>query len=224
MKLYLIRRFNLIVLILGLGFIHVYGNAHAQSISLHEKDIKLSDLFLKLRAQSSYDFFYDEKVLAGIEPISIDIEKASLEDALESIFKGLPLTYSIDNKVVVVVSKPKPEHRGVPEKAKATQQTVRGTVIDAETQQSLAGVTVLVKGTTRGTSTNENGVYILSDVSPGQVITFSIMGYTPQDVTVGTQQTINVSLNMVSDVLEEMVVVGYGRQQKRNLTGSVTSL
>src|SRR5690606_21547898 len=63
-----------------------------------------------------------------------------------------------------------------------------------------------------------------SDVSPGQVITFSIMGYTPQDVTVGTQQTINVSLNMVSDVLEEMVVVGYGRQQKRNLTGSVTSL
>lgn len=224
MKPYLIRRFNLIVLIVGLGFIHVYGNAHAQTISLHEKNIQLADLFLKLRLQSSYDFFYDEKVLADIGPVSVDLEKASLKEALESVFKDLPLAYTIDNKVVVIVAAPRGTSTSGEKTKLVAQQTIRGTVVDAETKQSLAGVTVLVKGSTRGTSTDENGNYVLAEVRPGQVLTFSIMGYTSQEVTLGSQQTINVSLTMVSDVLEEMVVVGYGRQEKRNLTGSVASV
>lgn len=106
----------------------------------------------------------------------------------------------------------------------AQTKTITGKVIDFETGQPILGVNVLVKGASTGTSTGAGGVYSLSGVNNNQQLSFTILGYISQEISVGNQQNINVSLKSSSNTLEEMVVVGYGRQKKRNLTGSVVSV
>ena len=105
----------------------------------------------------------------------------------------------------------------------AQAQTVTGKVIDSESGESLPGVTILLKGTTTGTFTDVNGNYSLSTSSGDDVLVISFVGYTSQEITVGSQSTINVSL--VSDVseLEELVVIGYGESSIKDATGRSSS-
>ncbi|MFD2966797.1 SusC/RagA family TonB-linked outer membrane protein [Sphingobacterium bambusae] len=106
----------------------------------------------------------------------------------------------------------------------AQTRTVTGQVTDADSGRPLLGVSVFVKGTSRGTSTGEGGRFSLVGVQAGEVVNVALIGYVAQDVTIGQQQTINIMLKPSTNVLEEMVVVGYGQQKKRNLTGSVVSV
>lgn len=101
------------------------------------------------------------------------------------------------------------------------QHTVTGTVNDAATGESLPGVTVMVQGTNIGAATNAEGEYSLVVPGPDAVLVFSFVGYETQRITVGDLQTIDVELGSVAVALDEMVVVGYGTVQRRDLTGSV---
>ncbi|AYB31933.1 SusC/RagA family TonB-linked outer membrane protein [Chryseolinea soli] len=104
----------------------------------------------------------------------------------------------------------------------AQEYTVSGTVKD-ETGGGLPGVNVILKGTTRGTTSDANGSYTIA-VPPEGILIFSFIGYSPEEVSVGTRQSINVSMTPDIQRLSEVVVVGYGTQKKANLTGSVGSI
>ena len=103
----------------------------------------------------------------------------------------------------------------------AQQKTVSGNVVD-QSGQPLIGVNVTVKGTTQGMITDLDGNYSLS-VSPNATLVFSYIGYTTQEIRVGNQTTINVKLMENTEMIDEVVVVGYGTQAKVNLTGSVAA-
>lgn len=100
------------------------------------------------------------------------------------------------------------------------QGTVTGKVADEE-GLALPGVSIVIKGTTTGTVTNMDGVYSLSNVAHSDTLLFSFIGMESQEVLVGNQTTINVTLEASSYSLQEIVSVGYGTQKKANLTGSV---
>lgn len=104
----------------------------------------------------------------------------------------------------------------------AQQKTIKGTVVDA-TGEPLIGVNVSVKGTTIGIITDIDGNYTL-EVPSKSTIVFSYIGYQTQEVAVGNQSTINVTLKEDTQKLEEVVVVGYGTQKKVTVTGSVASV
>ena len=97
---------------------------------------------------------------------------------------------------------------------------IKGQVTD-ESGAPIIGVGVVVKGTSQGTITDLDGNYAIS-VSEGQVLVFSSIGYVEQEVTVGISNQINVVLKTDNELLDEVVVVGYGVQKKVNLTGSVS--
>jgi TonB-linked SusC/RagA family outer membrane protein len=97
---------------------------------------------------------------------------------------------------------------------------VSGTVTDVA-GEPLIGVNVIVKGTTIGAITDVDGKYSLQQVPASATLTFSYVGYIAQEIAVGNQRTINVQLRDDTQRLEEVVVVGYGTQQKRDITGSV---
>ncbi len=101
-----------------------------------------------------------------------------------------------------------------------TQKIIKGRVVDA-TGESLIGVSVSVVGGSEGTITDIDGNYSLS-VTPGAKVKFSYIGYEDQIVEVGDRSVLNVTMKESSELLEEVVVVGYGAQKKETLTGAVT--
>lgn len=104
----------------------------------------------------------------------------------------------------------------------AQSQTIKG-IVTADGGLPLPGVTVLVKGTTNGTATDFDGNYEITG-NTNDVIVFSFIGYTTQEVTIGSKTTINVTLEENLSQLEEVVVVGYGTQKKKEVTGAVAKV
>lgn len=101
------------------------------------------------------------------------------------------------------------------------QSTISGQVVDAATGQGVSGVSVLVQGTTRGTSTDESGNFSI-EASANEVLVFTYLGYQSQEVAIGNQTVVNVSLESEHEGLEEVVVVGYGTMRKSDVTGSIS--
>lgn len=103
------------------------------------------------------------------------------------------------------------------------QQTVTGKVTAAEDGSGIPGVNILEKGTSNGTVTDADGNFRIS-VGGNATLVFSFVGYTTQEVVVGSQSTVNVSMQSDVTSLSEVVVVGYGTQEKKEITSSVTSV
>ena len=98
---------------------------------------------------------------------------------------------------------------------------VKGVVKDANTGDPLPGVSIIIKGTTVGTETDFDGLFSLSKVEKGATLVFNYLGYAQKEVMVN-QQTINVTLDESAEALDEIVVVGYGKQKRKDVTGSVS--
>jgi len=105
----------------------------------------------------------------------------------------------------------------------AQLKTISGKVTDAGNGEMLPGVSVVVKGTTNGAATNFDGEYTIN-VEANQTLVFSFIGYTSQEVVVGEGNVLNVKLAQSTEKLEEVVVVGYGSQKKREITGSIAKI
>ncbi len=103
------------------------------------------------------------------------------------------------------------------------QQTVKGTVID-ETGQTVIGASVMVKGTSNGTITDFDGNYLLNNVQSDAVLVFSYIGYQTQEVEVGGRTTVNISLIVEKQMLDEVVVVGYGSLSRKELSSSIVQI
>src|SRR5690606_18242187 len=102
--------------------------------------------------------------------------------------------------------------------------TVTGIVTDATTADPLIGVTVMELGTSNGTVTDFEGRYQIVVAGPEVRLVFRYTGYAPQEVVVNSRNVINVMLGESPEILEELVVVGYGVQKKSDLTGAVSSV
>src|SRR5688572_24052888 len=105
----------------------------------------------------------------------------------------------------------------------AQQRSVTGKVTDGSDGAALPGVSVLVKGTTNGTATDADGSYSIS-VSDSDVLMFSFIGYESKEVTVGSQTSINVAMATSTQTLSEVVVIGYGEREKKDVTGAISDL
>ena len=113
----------------------------------------------------------------------------------------------------------------IPCASAAQQKTILGKVMDAVTKTPLLGVTIKLddkNGTT--VTTDKQGGFVLDNRAIGQSLTFSFLGYSSQTIKIDTRTSYTISLAPASNVIEETVVVGYGRQKKRNLTGAIVSV
>lgn len=106
----------------------------------------------------------------------------------------------------------------------AQNTTIHGEITDAQTQETLPGVNILVKGTTTGASTDSEGNYELAVPSLQDTLVISFVGYQTREVPIDGQTNIDITLDPQAIMGEEMVVVGYGEQQRNDLTGSVESI
>ena len=117
-----------------------------------------------------------------------------------------------------------PKPTGGEEKSVAVDKTVTGKVLSSEDNSPLPGVTVVVKNTTTGTTTDVDGNFRINVADNNSVLVFSAVGFTTQEVTVGTRSVVNITLAVDMKTLSEVVVVGYGTQKKSQLTGAISSV
>ena len=103
------------------------------------------------------------------------------------------------------------------------QKIITGTVTDAKDGSTLPGVSIVVKGTSTGTLTDITGSYSIK-ATADQVLLFSFIGYKSQEIAIGSQSTLNVALVQNAELLDEVVVVGYGTTKKKDLTGAIATV
>ncbi|MCE5331177.1 MAG: TonB-dependent receptor [Bacteroidales bacterium] len=217
MKIREIREFfprKVILLLLSLMFISAAAFSQNERFNFRADNIKLRDLLDKIQTQSSYKFLYRSD-LVNSTYVKINVLNASLQDVLKHALEETSLTYQImDDKLIVISLKG----------ATAPQaQKISGKITDYDTGESMVGVSVVVKGTSKGVITDLDGNFSI-DVDRPVTLVFSYIGYLKQNLEVTNQSTLNVKLMQDIKRLDEVVVIGYGTQRKGDLTSSVGSV
>lgn len=214
---------KLIALLIPLFVLKSYGTSIAQQVSIQVKNATLEEVIARLRPQTPYKFYYDVDMIKKANPLTLDIVNTTLENALEKCFEGQPLYYSIRKGIVVIHPRGKEATPAASEPA-LQQQTVRGTVLD-ENRQPLEGVNIKVKNTSATAFTGRNGTFEIAADGTQNTLVFSYLGYrTQEQVIVGDEQDLLVRMEPEEKDIEEVVVVGYGTQLKRDVTGAITSI
>lgn len=208
---------KLTVLLILLGLLRVSATTNAQSyrINLELENVACGEAIESIKGQTSLDFFFSNKELNVNRKVSVFCKDASLEDALKQILGKEYSFRLVDNTVVI-----RPAKQGVPQ---PKQITVKGTVKDVK-GNPLPGVTVLLKGTALGVSTDGNGKFTVSFPElKDAVFLFSFIGMKSQEVKYTGQTDIKVVLEEDATEMEEVVVTGIFERKAESFTGSVAS-
>lgn len=188
-----------------------------ERISLNAKDKPLREVLKEIQKQTGANFMYQNNDLNALEKISIVAHRAELKKVLKEILSPLSLSYSVFEKNILI--RPAPSRK---EEIALPEITVNGEVKAKSTGEPLPGVNILLKGTTRGTTTDADGKFTISVKSEDDVLIFSFIGFKSVEVVVGTAT--NLSIQLETDILQlqDIVVVGYGSQERETVTGSVS--
>jgi len=204
-----------IILLLTVVFVQYAMASHGQNVNIRVKNTPIANVLYQLSQQSGYDFIYDASLLVKLEPISLNVENQPLGKVLEQCFADQSVEF-VFNEDKTVIIRPRPSLTAL------TQEQIVGTVKDAA-GNPLEGVSVLVQGTSRGAATDASGRFQI-DAKSGETVVFRNVGYVSQEITIGNQKTLEVVLVAETEDLQEVVVVGYGSQQKKDVTGSIASV
>ena len=209
-----LRIMKLIMFCLLLSVFHASGSIYSQntSFNLNYNNITVIEALKMLETNSDYKFLYRSDMIDINRTVNLIGSDKNVEDVLSMIFPDGKATFRFfeDNLVAITT-----EH------FVQQQHTVTGRVTDASTGEPLPGASIVVQGTTIGTTTDFDGEYILNVPGPDVVLVISFIGYVSQEIAVGDNNLINIYLSEDLRLLEEIVVIGYGSMQKQHLTGAV---
>lgn len=189
------------------------------NLSVEAKNEMVKSVFSKITQVSNYKFFFDESVIDENTWVSINLSDASLSSILRELSKQTGLQFNVE-KNTIIVSRPKTNEKSAQSGTKP--RTISGVITD-ESGEPIIGATVVIKGTTKGTITDLDGKFLL-DVDDNSSISISYMGYLPQEFKVGQSSNFDIKLIEDNKILDEVVVVGYGVQKKRDVTTSIVSI
>lgn len=206
------------ILLLAACF-QVSAAAFGQKISIADKDVSLSKVFKEIRKQTNYNFIYSNKILSNASKVSLNVKDASVEEVLDQALANQPLSYSIDNNVIIV--RPKPTS-GVSLRSLPSRR-ITGQVTDSLNDVPLIGVSIKIKGTNKGTITDANGNFSLR-VKEGAILIISYLGYAVKEIPVDGRTNFNIELTSTTKGLNQLVVIGYGQEKKRFLTESISTI
>lgn len=225
----------LLILVLLNGFA-LATNIRAQTvldtkITIHLQNQDIKTILAQIEEQTRVKFIYSTSLIQAERKISLNVQREKLGRVLEEMLKPLNLGYEVAGKQIIlnrlsgfsVPGNAKPASPESSIRIVPIDLDVTGTVSD-EKGEGLPGVSILIKGTQRGTNTDGNGQFRISVPNQSAVLVFSYVGYLTQEIPVGSKSDLKVVLKTDEKTLSEIVVVGYGTQKKRDLTGAISSI
>ena len=213
-----LKRMRIVVLLLLISITQTFAlESYAQTkrLSLNFKNETIINILNEIEDISEFYFMFDATKIDLNQKKSIKCENQSVTKILDLMLEGTKIVYEISDRQIVLSSQQDSESR--------QPKTITGKITDTS-GDPMPGVTVLIKGTTNGTVTNANGMYSLSNVPGDAVLQFSFVGMITQEVKIGDQTTINLTMQVDAIGIEEVLAIGYGTQKKANLSGAVESI
>ncbi|GAB3797875.1 TonB-dependent receptor [Spirosoma humi] len=196
-----------------------------QHVTLRVNNLSLKTVLNQLGRQADVRFAYRSALVQLNDRISLNAINQPLGDVLNTLLTAHQLMYQVKGRQIILNQEPAPALIELPyvKDATSADRNLSGSVTD-EGGSKLPGVSVVVKGTNRGTTTDANGQFRMTLLTGDDILVFSFVGYLSQEVTVGNQTALNIMLATDTKNLNEVVVVGYGTQKRSDLTGSISSV
>src|SRR5688500_5179998 len=198
--------------------LNVSANGFGQEkINLRVKKTAIENVLRSIEKQTNYRFLYNDNLDEIREKVSVNVKNAALTEVLNLVLGNTRLLYQLmENNLIVIKEYPTV-------KANVPDVVINGKVT-GEGGVPLSGVSVVVKGTTIGTTTNNEGNFSLTAPDANVTLVISSVGYDAQEIALGGKTEITVALVTSTKVMDQVIVVGYGTQRKRDLTGSIASV
>ena len=200
----------------------VFANdSYSQStrLTLDVNNVSVENVLNAIEDQSEFYFLCNKKLVDIERKVSIQIENQNINDILVQVFDGTDVDYMIIDRQIVL----SPGEYLTEAKSLLQPRTVSGTITD-ENGDPLPGLSVFIKGTTQGTVTNLEGEYTIQVEDESAVLVYSYIGYLTQEIEIGNQTTIDITMEPDIIGIEEVIAVGYGTQRRNDLTGSIISV
>lgn len=205
-----------------------------RKISIRIENQDLEGVISALEKQADVKFTYRSKLISNAQKNSLSVSNEPLSQILDKILTPLRIKYKVFNNQVVlsrlVALNENIEVENLSPKNASNQVfltnadiTISGKVAD-EKGETLPGVSIVLKGTKRGVNTNSNGEFAITIADEKAILVFSYVGYETQEIVVGNRSTLSVVLKTYSSNLDEIVVIGYGEQQKKLITGATSQV
>jgi TonB-linked SusC/RagA family outer membrane protein len=196
------------------------AKSFSQNVTIHEKNTSIEKVLSLIEKQTNYHFLFDKLDLPKNSKLDVNVNNATVEEALNSFIKSQSLTYKVFQQTIVLR---KTEETAKP--AAVIAQKIQGTVTDSK-GEALPGVTIRVKNATAlVTVTDINGKYTINVPDEKAVLVFTYVGFDTKEEVVGSRTTINVTLADNVSTLNDVLVTGYGgTAKKRDLTGAITTV
>ncbi|WP_164974305.1 TonB-dependent receptor [Filimonas effusa] len=201
-------------------FFTMYASAEGFSqkkISLNLKRTEIATVLSTIEQQTDYRFLYNNNIRGITQKVNLNVADADIKTVLDELFSSSRLSYHfMENNLIVI------REGELSLQAAAPMAVIRGKVM-SDSGTPLADVSVMIKGSGKGTATNSEGEFSIN-ANKGDVLLISYIGYETKEVTVGDQSSLSIVLTQTNQQLADVVVVGYGRQRKSDVTGSVTTV
>lgn len=207
------------ILLTIIACIFATASTYCQKIDISLNNVSLEKIFKEIRNQTGYSFVYTREQINKSNPVSINVKDALINEVLDICFNNQPLTFSIDNKYIIVKDKFKPINS--PPDNRVLDLT--GKVIN-EKNEPIIGATIAIKNTKYGTATDENGEFTLSDVYKDAILIITSIGYADQEILLKGSTHLLIHLKISIGTLDETVLIAYGKTTKRLNTGNVGKL
>ena len=214
----LIRRLCLSLLLLFGGWVSLPVYAQ-KAITLDLINQPFSTFIKQVEQQTDYKFFFEEQSVDVNRLVNVRVQNQDVRVVLNKVLSGTNITYTIANKKILLKKQENPKLQ----KGKALPKEIVGSVVGEDGTQ-LIGVSIQVKGKAVGTITNGDGNYrlVLPDNSDAIVVTY--VGYIPQEISLKNNNWQRIVLKEDINMLDDVVVVGYGTVKKRDLTGAISTI
>ena len=216
---------KLTILAFFLGLMGVSASTYSQKtkLSLDLEDVSINDVLKKIESQSEFVFIYENEALKIDKKISINVSDLNVDKILSEVFEGTGINFEIVDKQIVLTKRSTTGTDSEPGAQEPQKKSVSGKITDVK-GNTLPGVTVVVKGTTKGIITDTGGNFYLSNIPVNSTLQLSFIGMQSQEILFTGQPVINVVMKETAINLDDVVVIGYGTVRKPDLTGSVGSV
>ncbi len=198
---------------------HVSASVYSQKtkLAVSLEDASIEQILKEIKEQSDFNFLYRSDLLKGLPKVTIDFSEATVEEILDKVVVANGFSYEIEDRTVVIQRKKQEPINSVQEEKKE----ISGKVTD-DNGEPLPGVSVMVKGTMIGITSDIEGNFKFQAPKDSEVLVFSFIGMTTKEVAIGANNIFNVELSSSVESIDEVIVVAYGTTKRASFTGSAS--